>query len=147
MQLAKLTTGHFFPALPLLSASVCTLYKVFFTMLTSVLSVSIICHSLCWNLAYSIKLLLCISSVGRKKKPRGYYPLEPWLMSIFMIFNTLPEKPQIELKFDWGRSCSRVQSCPHSCVLRLVPEIWHLTCTVSTVTTWTIRIDCAPVLH
>ena len=30
MQLAKLTTGHFFPALPLLSASVCTLYKVFF---------------------------------------------------------------------------------------------------------------------
>ena len=61
-QFAELTSGYFFPLLPLFYSSVCKLYK-----LTKVLSVSILCPSLCWNLAYRMKLLLCASSRGRKK--------------------------------------------------------------------------------
>ena len=55
-QFAKLTNGYFFP---LLSSSVCKLYKVNKRSLS-------LCPSLCWNW-FRMKLLLCVSSWGRKK--------------------------------------------------------------------------------
>ena len=61
VQFAKLTTGHFFPVLPLLSSSVCKLYKA------NNCSFCFYSLSLSVGTQHSVKLMLCVSSGGSKK--------------------------------------------------------------------------------
>ena len=76
LQFAKLTTGHFFPVLPLLSSSVCKLYKAnncsfcLYSLSLSLLEPSIQCETDALRLQWRGKKLrsktfVCFSDVGK----------------------------------------------------------------------------------